>query len=779
MLAFKDGTLASYDSTKVMRPSGKATGNSRSEGQEIAFFKALHNVATHAARNPAGGLESVIEESGVTSVGITGAAFLPGYRSRAVTVGADGKCKVVDFEKNQIVRTWHVRGPATCLSIFSPSQAKRKAGVQRQPTAINGTSNTVLAIGRIDGKVVLFDSAGVKLRDLPVDDTAGRVVDVEWVKGTGPKILGDSAEVQFTSETWIELFTVGGTLRSRKSEMSGDSSKLSRQESQENHEENIPPLPPHNPVGSAESTTRSPDASHDPKSGPLDDVDIEQPTLDMFSTVKHNELEGPVHRDLPLVSNNDYMDLFSPVKRTTQRQPTPPRPSPPKRRMTPRSRPRLSSSTFIYQGSSSPQPNYRALVDSSPTKSESNKSTTAPSKPAERKPSSPPKKKSIVSKSVHDPYISPVLRGTTNPTPFSHSRGITPASISSSSSANSKVLADLRRFGEKGAFGKNNTDNRAILAPYMPSRPRKVSTRRPSVGGRSAARSKILPIAPPAPMKNKNNEHTTTGDDIWLTAESDVDDDPPKSSPDVGSKPATSGHQRKVSWQESRIWDDDEEGFARKPQHALVLKQPIEIKLAPPRTKTRSTFSEPIERIEKTDFNKRYRGYDPSPSPPLTNLGSHSSSPAAQRISTHRRESRSAPTAREVEETNYVRSEPFSPRGRLDSAAELPPGFAHSFHGPVPVASYLPRKGSLAFVPSPASSPTKSVPQGGKTVLGEVSGNGQKDGCQHLRKGSPGVESPGTVVCDGCEELGVEVMRLRDEVDMLRRMLKRKDGRVW
>jgi hypothetical protein len=770
LLAFKDGTLAAYNATQLMRPSDTTSGNNHAEGQEIASFKLLHHVATHIAHNPAGGLKQVSNEgTGLRSVGITGAAFLPGYRSRVVTVGADGKCKIVDFEKSQILRTWHVKGPATSLAILSPSQKRRgsKAVVPRKPTAMSGTTSTILCIGRIDGKVVFFDVFGVKLHDLLVDDAAGRVVDVEWVKGRGPKVLGNSAEVQFTSETWIELFTVGGTLRSRKSEISGEQSRISQTNTQESHKEHI--LPADKTSRTDGSTTTSPEVSPTASPGHLDDIEVERPMMNIFNTVKHNTIEGPVHRDLPPVSNNDYMDLFSPVKQSQPRL-SPIRPSPPKRRTTPRSRPRLSSSTFVYQGTniqSPPQPNFRALKRA-PTKSDTVKSTNVTSKSSKESQTSPTKKRAVVPKSVFDSYCSPVLRGIQIPGSYSHGSSAIPASSSSANSANSKILADLRRFGEKGAASKGvPTGNRATLAPYMPSQPQKVSARRPSLGGRSAIKSKVPPVAAPAPMKNRKNEDTATEEDIWLTAESDVDDEPSNASFKTKTKHSPNNHRRKVSSQGTQIWDELEQGTNRKPQRVTTQKRSIETKLAPTRTKTRSTVSELNEKVEKTNFSKGYRSYDPSPSP---NLPEFSSRMSTQRRLTNRRKIRSASTACEGEDRDETVM-PSSLRGRLASAADLPPGFAHSFHGPVPVASYLPRKGSLAFVPSLVSSPEKSQSKG-SSALGEVRGNELKwpssSNMRHERKGS-------RVTCDGCEGLKCEVDRLREEVDRLKRVLKGKD----
>lgn len=50
--------------------------------------------------------------------GVAAVDFIPGYKSRTVSIGHDGKCRLVEFEGGaQILRTWHVSGPATCLSI--------------------------------------------------------------------------------------------------------------------------------------------------------------------------------------------------------------------------------------------------------------------------------------------------------------------------------------------------------------------------------------------------------------------------------------------------------------------------------------------------------------------------------------------------------------------------------------------------------------------------------------------------------------------------------------
>ena len=101
LMAFRDGSLAAYDTTRIGRNSGGkyADQQSVSHGQISSFLK-LHRATTEASR-----LSSV-----------TGAAFLPGFKTRAVTVGNDGRCRMIDFAgKGEVLRTWHAKAPVTSV----------------------------------------------------------------------------------------------------------------------------------------------------------------------------------------------------------------------------------------------------------------------------------------------------------------------------------------------------------------------------------------------------------------------------------------------------------------------------------------------------------------------------------------------------------------------------------------------------------------------------------------------------------------------------------------
>ncbi|KAF8439188.1 hypothetical protein BGX38DRAFT_1332426 [Terfezia claveryi] len=162
VLAFADGVLAAYDSTRLMRgDKARATakkGNVGSGGGEhIHFFEHLHDASI------SGG------------AGITGVEFIPGYRARAVSVGEDGRLVIVDFEKRDVLGSWHVGAPATNVSV--------RPAVGKDSGKSSGDAGWMVAVGTIHGKCFVFDGGGTKVCEQSVDAEAGKVLDVEWVSG--------------------------------------------------------------------------------------------------------------------------------------------------------------------------------------------------------------------------------------------------------------------------------------------------------------------------------------------------------------------------------------------------------------------------------------------------------------------------------------------------------------------------------------------------------------------------------------------------------------------
>ncbi|KAF8471676.1 WD40-repeat-containing domain protein [Kalaharituber pfeilii] len=160
LLAFADGVVAAYDSNKLIR-GDKARAAARKGdigsggGEHIHSFGHLHDA------------------SNSDGAGITGVEFIPGFRSRAVSIGDDGRLFILDFEKKEVLGSWHVGAPATCLSV-RPAKDAGKSGNEE---------GWMVAVGTIHGKCFVFDGDGTKVCEQTVDADAGKVLDVEWVTG--------------------------------------------------------------------------------------------------------------------------------------------------------------------------------------------------------------------------------------------------------------------------------------------------------------------------------------------------------------------------------------------------------------------------------------------------------------------------------------------------------------------------------------------------------------------------------------------------------------------
>lgn len=367
LLAFADGTLAAYDATRILRDGTRAlqrADSSRtSRAGEISHFSRLHHVtlphATDASTLDLRRNEGVDGTSGTAargnrSVGITGAAFLPGHRTRAVSVGGDGKCRLVDFDcGGKILRTWHVRGPATSLSIlqlpasfedrkeYGAGKKKRQPANTTDSSASDGAGISIIAVGRMDGKVMLFDSLGLLLTEQTVDTDSGRVIDVEWIKGLSLKAVSESGRVHFVPDTYIEVSSPSGPSKRTGSSKGKKPAADSGSPLVQGPEKGLDPSREEHRRGRSPTSSSTNTGDGQPS---LCDADS--------GTVNHVTIEGPIYRDLPAATNTNYMDLFSPVKQLLEK--SAPQRSPQRRPARSRPRPRISSSTFVDNTTSPP-----------------------------------------------------------------------------------------------------------------------------------------------------------------------------------------------------------------------------------------------------------------------------------------------------------------------------------------------------------------------------------------------------------------------------------------
>ena len=203
-IAFADGTAAVYDAYHFYdnHGNGQRRDNAGSLGNcgEKAFIRGLHlgtmtKIATTEDGVTLEGYDPGVDQGGIgpRESGISAVAFVPGRKATVVTVGADGKCCVVDFtqptkSRAVLLKSWHIRRPATSLSIICSTKRAiigQFDGVDDPaPERSHGLPNEsyYIAVGRADGKVLLFDLDGKALGEQGLDDSGARVIDVEWTE---------------------------------------------------------------------------------------------------------------------------------------------------------------------------------------------------------------------------------------------------------------------------------------------------------------------------------------------------------------------------------------------------------------------------------------------------------------------------------------------------------------------------------------------------------------------------------------------------------------------
>jgi len=858
-LAFKDGTVAAYDYSKIPRTQpalsiDRMRTDIRQPG-EIGHFKQHHVVTTTGLVDPdgyistasLGGYDSATKTiaAGARSIGITGINFIPGFRARCVSVGADGKCKVVDFELLYMVKEWHIKAPATCLNILSlktvdedegePTEKRRTVSQisVKAPTGNQkgGPDVCQIAIGRVDGKVLIYDMVGNLLREVVADISGGRVIDVDWIRGPKPRALNDSCR--------IGLMDNAGCIELRDSKRRNPSMhKKGRRvgfEKAIGHRRNASELtiirsesdkPTASSIASAPSSPTMKatiDNVHEiPEVGGLS-------AEDMYSTVKHHTIKGPMERGLPIGPTTGYMDLFSPVKPGSEAVPVIPIRESPKRKPSTRPRPRVTSSTYkspvgTPQNSLKEPGSANKIENIGPQDIRNRGVPGSKGFESELQPHG-----GIHRSSTHETYKrTPGAYITSSSTRLSTS--------SSVSSANSKILSDIKRFAETGTFDNGpRPGSLAVFAPYMQQKKKRIEDERKSRRRSSAAtirmktdrrRSSMLGEARQAVIETPADHQQD--EDIWFSSESGSESKATSEETRRGrrSKQNTKSNQhlrsRGVSGRPRHAYEaigsseneptnittkeisSIQQGQSESSHHthppAFICKESLSSSLEPMKsTSTSQEYSSTTQSppsISPADSGHPSISAPPTAPPPYVNATA--SHPAASSTTTTTQATSATPT----EATPTPLPPSSGPRLAAAPAPQLPlpPGYAASFAGPVDVEMYLPRKGSLAAgepgrSPSPGKRRRARTEERRKTpkspferarerrALGDVSGNERgsprargKEGAAvgRVGEGVPVLGDGMGECCAHCGELRGEVERLREEIVSLRRLVKGK-----
>jgi len=812
VLAFKDGTVAAYDYNKVPRTQpilsvAQMRGDVRQPG-EIGHFKSHHAVTTAGLVDPDGYIstagiggyddETKAVTAGARSISVTGVGFIPGFRARCVSVGADGKCKIVDFERLNVQKEWHIKGPATCLNVLSLKSVEEdgvETGEKRRtvsqvsikaPTANSKAGPDVchIAIGRVDGKVLIYDVAGNLYHEVAADTSGGRVIDVDWIRGPKPRALDDSRRV--------DLINNAGCIELRDSSRRNPSMHKKQRRvgfgkviDQQRNTSELAVIPSEGESTAASvvvSTSTSPTAKATTEN--VDEVpDVEGlPPEEMFSTVKRHTVRGPMERDIPMVTATGYMDLFSPIKPGGESAPIIPVRENPKRKPSTRPRPRVTSSTY-KSPVGTPQRDLKESVSSAKIENlgpqEAKNDVERPEDLENPKECGAQQHVGIHRSSTHEAYKR-------TPGAYITSSGTRLSTSSSVSSANSKILSDIRRFAETGTFENGpRPGSLAVFAPYMHQKKVIVNDRKhrrrssSSIANAKTERRRSSMLGEARRTVSETPNNCAQDEDIWLSAESSSESKPTSEETRRGrrSKQNLQSSQRcrsrGVSGRPRRAYgvkgsseneptsitaeatsasqqDRSESSYHTHPPSSLC-KESLPSSMEPPKSAPSSKEqSDAAQSPPSTDTQVSSAStsispgdsgypsiYAPSAAPP-----SHANIPGSLTTASSTTADTQPSTEAETEDTVM----PLSPISTSCFASApalqlpLPPGYAESFAGPVDVKMYLPRKGSLAArehgrSPSPRKrkrvrtdekkvavrSPFERARE--RTALGDVSGN--------------------------------------------------------
>jgi len=512
MLAFRDGTLAAYNATQLARRNGaKMDVNSslHKDGKagEIGRFHKLHRTTTRASPEMDPSLTPA-DTPGMTSMSITGAAFLPGYRLRAVTAGADGRCRIIDFEEGgQVLRTWHAQSPITSLTVLSgtdhisPGVPLPSVGDSCAVKTSSEDFGTLIAVGRADGKLVLFDSVGIKQADTVICASGESIIGLEWVTGITPETSLNRQRLPSNHTIRLSLPSEPGLRMS-----------VSRKR------------PSHVCIADEEPEVRVAEPIVT-AAIPVKSLSLQEPTVSKEATpgtvIRSSVPAGSTLDKPPVQFSTNYLDLFSPVKPNTPAmvQQVPALQSSPTHR-----RPRLTSTLFKPRSYDSEDVSPKTATDPSHSATDDNdvqengdlsasrpgQSFTEPA-PAKKFSSSPKKRATTI-------MITPGHLVTSD----SSSNTTTSSSSSAVNASSGQILADLRRVGLAGGNQqRRKSTNKAFFAPYM-NRTAASNIRRKSQGRPSSNRDSITPKASKSShaasgVVSSDSTYDEPPDDIWIT----------------------------------------------------------------------------------------------------------------------------------------------------------------------------------------------------------------------------------------------------------------------
>lgn len=486
LVAFRDATLVAYDASRILKRGSQALSHG-----EVGHIKALHRATLQG------------DSSGVLAP-IVDATFFPGFKTRAVTAGRDGICKIVDLAGGVVLRTWHVPAFLSSISVLTVNRNERSRSESRRKGEPIG-SPSLIATGCEDGQVRLYDGIGTLVAQQTVCSLDEKILHVEWMKGTRPTFPAtNSSERRLSNTALPDIGTTsqGGTSGAIEE---GHTAKTKVVHTSSNPKQD-------SGLGLPDSLRRT----NTQNSCHWRNFTIHPDEYETGTVL----VKSPTTQGKSVMPSTAYNDLFSPIKPIEGVGTAAPRigfASPL------RNRPRISSQTFANENE--PQPssaghNGTGIGESAcapvpkSTITQTSGMNTMDQRPATQVETGPHR--------VRDNF---------------HTGTSRQSDTSPKARSNARILADIRTLAESDGPSqvKRGTLSSYAVAQRLPSA-RHLSTRTSPKKGSAAlagtvalatdrARQKDIHVARPDTWPTDSTSVASlddAGEDIWLTSESDV-----------------------------------------------------------------------------------------------------------------------------------------------------------------------------------------------------------------------------------------------------------------
>jgi len=201
LLLFTDGLLASYDASGLLDYADDAT---KSDQQSKLVKEHAIPVDYHVDKEQ-GSYPILSVKFAQSRSNVIIAAFVPGVNLKVITITREGLCRVIDLTNDKSTgRTWQINRQVTALSLLaisSPLNEVSLVGTSLKHSKARPNDSHLVAVGTMDGKVLLYDYLGCLLKELSIPNSE-KVISLGWNPGIAPRSIAGTGSLSRRSKRY-------------------------------------------------------------------------------------------------------------------------------------------------------------------------------------------------------------------------------------------------------------------------------------------------------------------------------------------------------------------------------------------------------------------------------------------------------------------------------------------------------------------------------------------------------------------------------------------------